>query len=225
MKMSPDYAYLLGCLNGDAWIHHTGPPGSRHAIGMNAKDLEFVQEFAAALIGVLGKASKVRQFNFPYGPQWRTIAHSAPFVHELEQIKTADLAGLLGPCYPKFLRGMYDSEGSFYVRQRGPTSVQPVYRMWSTDKPILILCQQQLRGLCINTNLFLASPKGTKTVGETVRLKDLYCLRWQGHTSSRIWESTIGSSIPRKRYVGPGPSPIRCPRKYRYPAKLRETSD
>ena len=214
IRPSSDLSYLLGVLKSDGWVD------SRNSIGLSVKDREFAEAFANSLSHVLERHTPIFRVTMPLGPQWRAKKMSGEFARWYKSSSLNDIALLVSDHKADFLRGVYDSEGTLFVRRRGPSSVQPVYRLYNTDTELVGLCKYFLDCLDIHSRLNLERKAGERTVGKTIRLHDLYCLTWQGHKSSRTWEGAVGSSIARKRYVGAGPSPIRCPRKYLAPLKV-----
>lgn len=207
--MNDNTAYVVAVIFTDGWID------KRHYIGLNAKDKDFVDTFAKALANVLRRKPILpRQYQYTYGPQWRASAGSVAFHKWFLSLAWPDVE-YIAMSYPgPFLQGVYDSEGTLFVRKRGPSSVQPCYKIYNTDVELLEICFRVLNVHNIHSKLSIAGRIGDKTVGETVRKKTLYQLLWAGHTASRLWEALAPSSIERKRYAGPGPTSRNCPKIY-----------
>lgn len=123
-KLTPEKAYILGVLCGDGWIYYSKKYQS-YQIGLEATDIEFVDEFKLCLTGVFKKKLLKRKINvkvsgwqdkyevricskmacedlFSYGSSFKEDTWIVP-----KEIKISSIN-----IQARFLMGFFDSEGS-----------------------------------------------------------------------------------------------------------------
>lgn len=123
-------AYVMGVLEGDGFLikHERRPPRrTDHFIGLKAKDKEFLHAWVKALreIGLRPSRLYFVKRERPAKDQWRVVAYSRLFYDWYMSLSWPEHACMVlgsDATAIAWLRGMYDSEGSFPA-QRG------VYRL------------------------------------------------------------------------------------------------
>lgn len=114
-------SYILGCLHGDAWFDWSRRT-NYYGIGLECKDLDFLNEFNEAMALYLGRSKNSIWLNNQSGC-WRTKFSSKRMYFNLKDRTFKDFEDLIYECPAKFLRGLYDSEGWAVNGQRGSGNV------------------------------------------------------------------------------------------------------
>jgi intein-encoded DNA endonuclease-like protein len=151
LKPSKQLAYIIGVGLGDGYTEKDG------RIGLNAKDKEFVEEFAKNLSTVLGRRPIKVKFKKNIGCY--NVRVMSKTLYELLR-KPVDLKRIkkcvehCPECTAAFLRGLFDSEG--HVDATGYICID------NTDYTILVYAQKLLKRFGIEaTGPYLVIPKGT----------------------------------------------------------------
>jgi len=117
-KPSPELSYILGVLDGDGYVRIKG---KHYLIGLQSIDYEFVEEFNNALIKVFGKNRPYSIFKEkrdpPRKPIYRVEGICKKFVKWYLRTPREDRWSLAKKYPKKYLRGIYDSEGSVTVQE------------------------------------------------------------------------------------------------------------
>jgi intein-encoded DNA endonuclease-like protein len=148
LEPSEDLAYIIGVLRGDgsAWEKSRMHKGYRRVvIYLEAKDREFVEEFAIRIGRVLNRPPprvRVKSTEYYYVEvESRTLYELLKKPIDIEKIRK--YVEHCEKCMAMFLRGLFDSEGS--VSEDGQISVA------NTNYELLLYVQELLRRFGIET--------------------------------------------------------------------------
>jgi intein-encoded DNA endonuclease-like protein len=136
LKPSEDLGYVIGVRLGDGY---TRKKSDGHAIGLGAKDKEFVEEFAICLAKVIGR-EPIRPWKDTATGRYVVEANSMTLYELLK--KPVDLKRIkkyvehCPDCTAACLRGLFDSEG--YVNKRGYIT------LYNTNYEVLVYTQKLL---------------------------------------------------------------------------------
>jgi len=138
LSPSPHLAYILGVLKGDGYLHH-----SRHnkwLIGLNVKDEAFARRFMRALRGIGLNPSIVRHM----GKYFRVYAHSKLLYEWIKSLTIKQIEDFLvdNNLEKYFLRGFYDSEGSYSVCKDRKYGLKPFLSMCNTNQQLMELVRR-----------------------------------------------------------------------------------
>jgi intein-encoded DNA endonuclease-like protein len=193
LKPSKQLAYIIGVELGDGYTEKDG------RIGLNAKDKEFVEEFAKNLSIVLGRRPIKLKFKKNIGCyNVRVISKT---LYELLR-KPVDLKRIkkyvehCPECTAAFLRGLFDSEG--HADASGYICVD------NTDYTLLVYAQKLLKRFGIEaTGPYLVVPKGTpiydRRTGKQYKTnEDCYRLYIRSKDLMKFYRC-VGFTIKRKQ--------------------------
>jgi intein-encoded DNA endonuclease-like protein len=198
---SPELAYIIGVVKGDGYIYvNKHKSGNGYAIGLRAKDFEFVSEFRDNVVRLLGRYLKIyRVKNFGYGKDPGSIFVIHFCDKSLFMVLKKPIAKLEKyiMAYPeRFLRGFFDAEGFARTRREGTRrTVRFEVGLSNTDIRLLDF----VRKLLVKLKIYPAP----RTYRKPPHLGKLPCyeIKIYRKDSVRRFMSLIGSSIPRKRLV------------------------
>lgn len=138
---SPYLSYVLGVLMGDGSLYKTRQRYLNrkdkyvHVIHLSVRDKQFAIEFAHALSKIFDKAVKIIKCNEKQdrGIFYKVFVASKDFYKWFNSTKTFEW----GIKYPnEFIKGFFDSDGSFGYNTSGPYRY-PIVRMIGSDKMFL----------------------------------------------------------------------------------------
>jgi len=202
LEPSEELAYVIGVVLGDgyAYMKRRAIKGYNDVkIGLNAKDREFVEEFARCLATVLGR----RPIKPRYGRSSRryVVEVESKTLYELLR-KPVDLDRLkkyiehCERCVAAFLRGFADSEGSVY--KRGHIFI------FNTDLRLLTYVKDLLKRLNIeSTGPKLFTRRGTvicdpRTGKQYMTKKGVYYIYVRASSHTNFYKY-VGFTIRRKQ--------------------------
>lgn len=185
-------AYLLGVIYGDGWFN-------RSRFALRVKDREFAQEFKNSCEN-LGFHVSFGEDNYWRG-MWLAQLYSKDFTEWLRQVTILDLPRLLttSDLEKRFIRGIYDSEGSLYIY---PNGTRRNIRISNTNMPLLNYVASILIKQGYNPRIYKQSiVKGAKIFIKdhyAVATKECYDISLGIRDEVNRFCKEIGSSIPRK---------------------------
>jgi intein-encoded DNA endonuclease-like protein len=201
LEPSEDLAYVIGVLCGDGSVWEKGRihKGYRRVvIYLEAKDREFVEEFAIRIGRVLNRPPprvKVKSTGYYYVEvESRTLYELMKRPIDIEKIRR--FVEHCEKCMAMFLRGFFDSEG--YVDKKGQIILT------NTNYELLLYVQELLKRFGIETR----GPRPTKKQGTPFynplrgkvykHKKDVYNIYVQKHNGYEFYRY-IGFTIRRKQ--------------------------
>jgi intein-encoded DNA endonuclease-like protein len=196
LEPSEDLAYVISVLCGDG--HVKTKKGYHYVIYLEAKDKEFVEEFAIRVGRVLNRPPPKVKVNsdgrYYVEVKSRTLYELLKKPIEIEKIRK--YVEHCEKCVAMFLRGFFDSEGS--VSEEGYITI------YNTDYELLIYVQELLKKFGIATSgpwpttrhgTPLYDPKRGKVY---MRKKDCFCLRIRASSNADFYH-IVGFTIRRKQ--------------------------
>jgi intein-encoded DNA endonuclease-like protein len=205
LEPSEDLAYVIGAVCGDgcAKIERRVHKGYRQAIiRLNAKDKEFVEEFAIRIGRVLNRPPpkvRVQRLTGYYSGCYYCSEVASKTLYELLK-KPVDLERLrkyiehCDKCSAAFLRGFFDAEGSV-------TKTGSIY-VGNSDYRLLKYVQSLLgRFEIVTTGPYLLHRRGSITHSngkQYIRRRDVYYIYVKRSCNMRFYEH-IGFTIRRKQ--------------------------
>lgn len=121
LNLSPELTYILAVLLGDGNVHRSvnAPHSISYYMRLSVKDQPFAESFAEALkeIGLNPNVYKSRGHNGS-SDYINVKANSVIFYNWYKSLSWGDIIRI-GDAYPlDFIRGMYESEGSYYIQKQ-----------------------------------------------------------------------------------------------------------
>lgn len=195
---SASLSYVVGVYYGDGWAF-SQKSAHRYVVGLAAKDEDFVDEFARCLSEVLEvKRCSKYEYEIERGGKtksmFRVVKSSAFLLEYLKKGLNEHKKSI--SAYPAdFLRGLFDSEGSFALGE---------IRCRMSNREVLEWAQKLLRKLDIKSSIRLEQEAGriTNFYGDKCTSnKPQYCLSIGTQRGMVKFAERVGSSIERKRKV------------------------
>lgn len=114
LRPSAELSYILGVIYGDGWVVVCKKSGN-YRVGLHTVSLEFAQEFQKALetINLHTNLYPMRNKGFGTKQLYRVQAASRRFVDWWRNLSISEIEQLVTDNPTHFLRGFFDSEGSF----------------------------------------------------------------------------------------------------------------
>lgn len=164
LSPSATLAYILGVMVGDGNISESR--GHHHIIlRVRAKDLEFVKSFQDGLkqIGIYSKLSRCKMGKNKLG--WRIRGHSKVFCGWYKSLTFEQVAGLAQQYPQDFMRGFYESEGSYHIISRKrPLGISRLVKLTlcNTDKRLAELARDLIETMGFHIYFYPYWEKGHK---------------------------------------------------------------
>ncbi len=190
LSPSPELAYVIGVFYGDGSANKT--KGGNYFVSLNAKDKDFVREFARCLGIICCRKPPPIWYNSD-SLYVTTVSNRLlfEFLGKRGSIRNQDV---IEKVPAEFLRGMFDSDGSASGR----------VGLYNSDLELIKYCRDLLhkhfrmsfKKVRINTR------KGRKCVirgRKTQTTKNNYCIQFQGYNDVLIFHDRIGFSVQRKQ--------------------------
>ncbi|PCN50559.1 hypothetical protein B6U99_03750 [Candidatus Geothermarchaeota archaeon ex4572_27] len=216
-RPSPETAYVLGVLLGDGCVIHKR--NGTCFIRLVAVDYEFVYEFSRNLAATLGKPTKkpykIRRkesqrdlWAVSYGSKafysWYKPLHDAVVRGNVDALKQYVEVEHNKEIVRKFLRGLFDSDGSHYCRPLSPGKLSYI-RFYNTNKVLVLYVQYLLqRYFSICSRIY------EDRYGKRQGHKVCYVLTIYPQPYVKRFLAEIGFTIVRKQRGGrwsPAPNP------------------
>jgi len=195
LKPSEELAYVIGVIAGDGYVFLRN---GRGVIGVRAKDLKFIKEFARCIAKVLGRKIPKTRFQkdgtFVVEVCSKTLYELLKKPIDIDRIR--QYVGHCVRCICTFLRGFFDSEGGIFGNGK--------IRVYNSDKSLLEYIKDLLGRLGIKTtgpkiSVKAGTPcKSPKTYKIFFARKDNYYLYVCAESRLRFYE-LIGFTIKRKQ--------------------------
>jgi len=188
-------AYILGVILGDGYV--SKKLSKRYKIGLNVKDKEFAEAFHNALLKIGLKAMlKLKKDN------WWVWSCNKNFCEWFNNLTLNQIISIIeeNDLIPPFIRGMYDSDGSFEIRNKkyGYHSII----IYNTDESLLECIRELLYRIGISSVLSLKRKAGRISVRndgiKIISRKRSYGLGIYAQKEIQKFLIKIGSNIPRK---------------------------
>jgi intein-encoded DNA endonuclease-like protein len=202
LKPSEELAYVIGVKVGDGYAYRRRRTIKGYNdvwIGLNAKDKEFVEEFARCLAKVLNRREIRPRYRRSSGRH--VVEVKSKTLYELLR-KPVDLERLkkyiehCERCVAAFLRGFADSEGS--VKKNGHITI------YNTDLRLLTYVKELLRRLSVeSTGPMLKARRGTiihdrRKGKQYMTKKDYYYIYIRASSNTNFYRY-VGFTITRKQ--------------------------
>lgn len=173
LNPSAELAYILGVLKGDGYIRCDTKKHYKYFVELRVISEEFARSFASSLRKI-GLTPVLRRYPPSIGswgknPIYSTKAYSKKFVEWYKNLSLEGIQKIAGEnkeLVAAFVRGFYESEGSYYVSKKG----FPVIYISNTDLPLLLLVKDFISSLGYSLNL-------NKKASLTSSGKCIYCLQ------------------------------------------------
>jgi len=175
-----ELSYVLGVILGDGWVRCQRNP-SNYTVGLNCNDKDFAEAFRTALQHIgLKPRMKFR------GKQWVVWDCNKDFAEWSKSLSPPTIASFLvsNEMVKSFIRGFYDSEGSFEVTNKKQGHRGAVF--YNSNLELLLLIQSLLRNMHI-CSVLVSHHSNCHKLG-VYRQNEV-----------KTFLSEIGSSIKRKR--------------------------
>lgn len=196
------FAYLAGCLKGDAWLSAGRDKSPSGYLCLRVADEEFAQAFAEAINTGYGLHVAPRRDERGY---WLTRVYNGhtrftpllSFCAESDDERAA------------WLRGLFDSEGNTMlmpVPKQGPRSWYRRVSFYSTNETTLDTTAAYLLDLGLPTRRLVRKP----TVGHLGNRPVFELSLRHSRENFATFAHTVGSSIPRKQKVLDSLAPSYC---------------
>jgi len=172
LNPSAELAYTLGVLKGDGHVRCDEKKYYKYFVELRVISEEFAKSFADSLRKI-GLAPVLRKYRPSIGfwgrnPIYSTKAYSKKFVEWYKNLSLEEIRKIIGKneeFAAAFVRGFYESEGSYYISKKG----LPAIYIGNTDLPLLLLVRDfvLLLGYSLNLNKSKLTSRG----------KRMYCLQ------------------------------------------------
>ncbi|MFA6420529.1 MAG: hypothetical protein WCW13_07030, partial [archaeon] len=210
-EMTPDLAEICGIHAGDGYLRKRTPSGYELDISGNVDEKEYYDNHVVPLFertfgikitprffmprntyGFLICRRKICEFihslGFPYGK--KTLAVEVP--KQILESKNLEIIY-------RFIRGVFDTDGTISFRKRGGSGYTELHRKRHTYSYLkLEICSKKLRDgvglLLMQTGFQFAFSHSTKRKNEN----DLYSLTLEGDQNLLLWMYNIGFKNPVK---------------------------
>jgi hypothetical protein len=196
LRSEVDTNYVIGVYLGDgyAWKARSGDHIG-FKVGLSTVDREFADAFGAALERMGVHTPPLRRKRYPNRPNaqeaWVLEVCSYNLYHWLTGLKPTEIRDRVSRSRPAglaFLRGLYDSEGSFSTRGNGVD-----VRMANADMGTMRLALATLRALGFPAHLY--------SYGREPDRKTMHHVVLAGAMSARSFLEAVRPSIPRKAWA------------------------
>ena len=194
--ISPSLSYVLGVIDGDGYVC-LERKSRNFKVGLNTRDREFAEAFQMALKNIGLKANIY--FN-KSSKMWIVYAYSKPFYSWYRSLTVEEKRKLIQRFPVDYLRGLYDSDGSFYMC-KSRKNRYPRVMIYNSNIGLLNFARELLAKLGMKSYIHIVHKKGFKSIinGKVAETKrDIYCLTLS-LSDTRKFISIIKPSIPRKR--------------------------
>lgn len=176
LSPSPVLSYILGVIFGDGCIYYNDKRQS-WGVRLDAKDKGFVEEFREAL-KLLDLRPRFYTREYRYGKHnftrklYYTVADTKALAEFIKKIKTAitELEEIVKPYPREFLRGFFQSEGSF-DRGRWTLSIS------NNNAFLLSICQKALNSLTFSSKVYLSNKGNNHSLCLYGRINCIECLK------------------------------------------------
>jgi intein-encoded DNA endonuclease-like protein len=182
LNPSAELAYILGVLKGDGYVRYDTKKQYKYFVELRVTSEEFAKSFACYLQKI-GLTPALRRYNPSIGswgrnPIYSAKAYSKKFVEWYKKLGLEEIRKIVGKnreFAAAFVRGFYESEGSYYVSKKG----FPVIYISNTDLSLLLLVKDFVSSLGYHLNL---NKKASLTSGG----KRAYCLQKKSKSVSEL---------------------------------------
>ncbi|MBW2674510.1 MAG: hypothetical protein JRD89_14040 [Deltaproteobacteria bacterium] len=149
LEPSPELSYILGVIAGDGYV------SSHSYIELDTKDYAFAQEFRRALKAIGLRANVIERNHWIKNLKrqyhgWKCYIRSVVFVDWFNGLTQEQEEGIAGQYPWEYIRGMFESEGSYYVNTNG--SAEVVFSNF--DYNLLLMVQRLLTLLGYESNIY-----------------------------------------------------------------------
>ena len=171
LRPSVDLLYVLGVLRGDGFTRVGKGKCHYYLVGLGTISEEFARSFANVLRNI-GLRPQFYSHNPPSGHSKKWISYSVKaaskkFVGWYRNLSNNDIKRMIGKndeLTIAFIRGFYESEGAFYLRD----GRYPIVKIGNTDPQLLRMVGDLISSLSISINFGLS--------GKTKKGKDYWYL-------------------------------------------------
>lgn len=188
----PEFYYILGVVLGDGWISHYK---TQYRIGLSVKDLDFALTFKKSF-SKLGIKTRLRH----YRNLWTVEVGRKRLFTLLKRLTLQAIEKLVLDSRVfkiKFIRGLFDSEGTVYTSKRGGFNV----KIYNTNRELLELLRRLLLSLrIVISGIYLHRKGRSNSFGQ----KDVYSLCICRKEEALRFAREISSNISRKKAVMSG---------------------
>jgi intein-encoded DNA endonuclease-like protein len=196
LESSPELSYVLGVYYGDG---SAGKYGRQYRIELAVKDRDFAEAFNYCISKIVGKDSLYKTTVDKYGKFWVRAFSKTLYQFLKQPLRRHKVVIEKFPAM--FLRGFFDSEGSFYAKV-GKKSYANLH-VANSNLSLLRYARELLRKhFSISSQIYLSNVKGSahKINDYTFKTKkNCYSLTITNMDSIQKFYTKIGFTIKRKK--------------------------
>lgn len=161
-NMRPNLAYLYGVYIGDGSINKS-KTGNHFQLGVKDKEFALAVLDSLRLEGLSPSLSieEKSKINKKWSDIYRVSVRSNSLVDCLENIKLEEIKNSNRKIKLSFLKGLYESEGSYYIQSVGTSKRLDIS---NTDKKLILITKNILESLSIKLSLYTQKYDTNKVV-------------------------------------------------------------
>lgn len=159
LEPSVSLSYLLGVLKGDGYVSKT--KDGYYKIGLSATSKLFVENFAENLREIGLKPYPIHLYTNPThnSRQYCVITKSVNFFKWYKNQTFRDIERIISGYEVDFIRGFYESEGTYCVTSSG----QKIISLYNTNFSLLKLVRKILKKVNIDSKIYCMKQNGYGT--------------------------------------------------------------